>query len=307
VGFFDHPKTIKLQRRLGHEGVVCLLRLWLFAARHKCTGLLNGMDDEEIAIASHWPGDVATFVSTLVEVRWLDVEDDGYSLHDWVEHNGFACAATDREDKARFSQLARYYPSIYLKLKEDGVNAITAEDYRRLTLAQRPINERSTNRSTERTTPSPSPSPSPSRKEKSLCSASEKNPDALLDDAGTGVISIQLNDGSESWISQVDVDTWSELFPGVDVMQQLRNMKAWCSSNPRKRKTRKGVRAFVTNWLSREQDRGGSYGRPGGNGNYPGGAGAPTRKTPAADGGVPAVTGGKGSFAGDFPDHSGEW
>lgn len=28
VGFFDHPKIIKLERQLGLEGVTALLRLW---------------------------------------------------------------------------------------------------------------------------------------------------------------------------------------------------------------------------------------------------------------------------------------
>jgi hypothetical protein len=40
-------------------------------------------------------------------------------------------------------------------------------------------------------------------------------------------------------------------------MQQLRSMKAWCQANPTKRKTTKGIKRFITSWLTREQDRGG--------------------------------------------------
>lgn len=72
------------------------------------------------------------------------------------------------------------------------------------------------------------------------------------------VLTLTLNDKSEYPIMQKDVDTWTELYPNVDVMQQLRNMRGWCMENPSKRKTAKGIRRFIVGWLSREQDRGGS-------------------------------------------------
>jgi hypothetical protein len=71
-----------------------------------------------------------------------------------------------------------------------------------------------------------------------------------------GVISIPLNDGSEYGILQTEMDEWSELFPAVDVLQQLRNYKAWSLAKPKKRKTRRGIKASITSWLSDKQDRG---------------------------------------------------
>ena len=38
-------------------------------------------------------------------------------------------------------------------------------------------------------------------------------------------------------------------------------MEAWADANPTRRKTRNGVVRFITNWLKREQDKGGSYQR----------------------------------------------
>lgn len=77
------------------------------------------------------------------------------------------------------------------------------------------------------------------------------------------VISLVLNDKTLYDISQSDIDGWKELYPAVDILQELRKMKGWCDSNPSKRKTRRGVKAFITNWLSREQDKGGTktYGK----------------------------------------------
>ena len=76
---------------------------------------------------------------------------------------------------------------------------------------------------------------------------------------GAPVLTIILNDKSEYPIYQTDVEQWAELYPAVDVMQQLRNMKGWCISNPQKRKTKKGILKFINGWLAREQDRGGAY------------------------------------------------
>ena len=69
---------------------------------------------------------------------------------------------------------------------------------------------------------------------------------------------LPLNDGSFYEITAEQVDRWKALYPAVDVMQELRKMTGWCDSHPKRRKTRKGVKAFVTAWLAREQDKGGA-------------------------------------------------
>lgn len=77
-------------------------------------------------------------------------------------------------------------------------------------------------------------------------------------DSTRPIISLILNDKSFFDVTDEDVAKWNELYPAVDVMQELRKMAGWCESNTTKRKTRRGVRAFITSWLARAQDRGGS-------------------------------------------------
>ena len=48
IGFLDHPKTVKLQRQLGDAGILSLLRLWLWTAQNRPSGILIGMDDDDI-------------------------------------------------------------------------------------------------------------------------------------------------------------------------------------------------------------------------------------------------------------------
>lgn len=69
------------------------------------------------------------------------------------------------------------------------------------------------------------------------------------------VISIILNDKTEYQITEDDVNTWKELYQAVDIMQELRKMKGWADANPAKRKTRNGIKRFINNWLSKEQDK----------------------------------------------------
>lgn len=69
------------------------------------------------------------------------------------------------------------------------------------------------------------------------------------------VITILLNDKTEYPITEADVAGWSELYPAVDIMQELRKMKGWADANPKKRKTKAGIKRFINSWLSNEQDR----------------------------------------------------
>ena len=74
------------------------------------------------------------------------------------------------------------------------------------------------------------------------------------------VIFLPLNDGTEYPVSQEQCHEWAGLYPAVDVIQQLRQMRAWLIANPRRRKTARGINGFIVNWLSREQDKPGRKG-----------------------------------------------
>lgn len=73
------------------------------------------------------------------------------------------------------------------------------------------------------------------------------------------IASMILNDGTYFNVSASDFNKWAVLYPAVDVMQELRKMVGWCDNNPRKRKTKSGIRRFINNWLAGEQDKGGRY------------------------------------------------
>lgn len=68
------------------------------------------------------------------------------------------------------------------------------------------------------------------------------------------LIGLPLNDGSEHEVTEEDVAEYAQLYPAVDVMQQLRNMRGWLMANPQRRKTKRGIKAFIASWLAKEQD-----------------------------------------------------
>jgi len=108
IGFFDHPKSVKLKRRLGWDGLESLLRLWFFAAQYKPDGILSGMDTEEIELAAKWNGDEGVFVGALTDLRWLECSNETFLLHDWNDHNGYCAHAEDRKKQAQKAAEARW-------------------------------------------------------------------------------------------------------------------------------------------------------------------------------------------------------
>lgn len=77
-------------------------------------------------------------------------------------------------------------------------------------------------------------------------------------------IRLILNDKTLHSVYQQEIDRWAELYPAVDVTQELRKMAGWLESNPSRRKTAKGINKFINGWLAREQDKGGHMPRDNG-------------------------------------------
>ena len=60
-----------------------------------------------------------------------------------------------------------------------------------------------------------------------------------------------LKDGTEYELSAEDYIFYQNHYPDVDIDAELREMAAWCFSNPQKRKTRRGAKTFINAWLCR--------------------------------------------------------
>lgn len=69
---------------------------------------------------------------------------------------------------------------------------------------------------------------------------------------GDFVLSVPLKDGSAYGITQQQIDHYAELYPRVNIVDELRCLVGWNEASPAKRKTRKGIEKHITGWLGRK-------------------------------------------------------
>lgn len=133
VDFFDHFKAIKLQKQLGPEGVIALMRLWAWTAKNRPNGVLSGMDGVDVEIAARWSGKQGAFNDVTTALRLLDFADGAYRLHDWKDYNEWQAEAQNRSDSSRLARMAKIYPEIYKKLEQAGIKGLSREVYNAIT------------------------------------------------------------------------------------------------------------------------------------------------------------------------------
>lgn len=288
VDFFSHHKTKKVLRKIGPEGVICLVRLFCYVGKFRPEGRLDGMDVEDISDAVDWSGDAEELVSTLCGAGFIEQSDDGvYIIHDWEKHNPWAAGANERSLSASKAGKASAEKRAKTAKNTTAAQRISTE---RSTDVQREGNGRSTE-SNEASTPSPSPSPlrkeledtslrsvsscpEPSAKASEPQQVEQKTKPGNHDQPDLAIMTFPLAKKGETFaVTQPDIDEWGESFPGIDLLQELRHCLQWSRDNPTRRKTRAGIRRHITSWLAKAQDR--TRGQPQAGHAGPGGYPAP--------------------------------
>lgn len=242
--FFGHPKTMKLLRRLGPDGVLSLLRLWCWAAENRPTGVLHGLDGEAVDLIAAGSTDQAdqtdqaSFFQVAKGLGWIDLGEDGVlRLHEWAQYNPWAADAPNRSDKARFSKLASVAPEVYYKFVQEGRNSITAEEYR-TALRQRADNAPTT-KHVDRPAPNPSPSPAP---------GTDNDPMRTLLKVYRGFpgYRAELEYKERAWLQ-----TLIERFQELDIVEELGKARRWIEL--KQDFQIKNSRGYITKWLERVQ------------------------------------------------------
>ena len=174
--------------------------------------------------AFHWRISLEQLAETKALFLQNGFIDDDWNLLNWNKRQFISDSSTDRV--RRFRQAKKQSETLRATRVTVGVTA--------------PDTDTDTESDTENTSSS---EPKQVR--------SESPPPKKI--AGT----LPLNDGSNFEITDEMIREWQGLYPAVDVKQQCRSMKGWILANPARRKTKRGVKSFITGWLSREQDKGG--------------------------------------------------
>lgn len=71
-------------------------------------------------------------------------------------------------------------------------------------------------------------------------------------------VAFDFQRGEFLFISEKDKEIWQKAFPACDIQICLHQMAAWLLANPDK--TKKNYKRFIVNWLTKEQQRGGTKG-----------------------------------------------
>lgn len=101
--------------------------------------------------------------------------------------------------------------------------------------------------------PEPKPDPAETAPPEQLQLTQQAPPEAPF-------ITLPLNDGTEHPIMREQVAEMKALYPATDTEQELRNMRGWLIAKADRRKTKRGILAFINTWLSKAQDN--AKGRP---------------------------------------------
>ena len=58
------------------------------------------------------------------------------------------------------------------------------------------------------------------------------------------------------WLTRTQLHEWTALYPGLDVLAEMRKAYSWIRATPTRRKTAKGMPRFLVNWLNSATDKG---------------------------------------------------
>ena len=68
---------------------------------------------------------------------------------------------------------------------------------------------------------------------------------------GAREFKVLLKSGDEYVVTENTIGRLIQLYPGLDVVAEMRKLVAWCENNPAKRKTNRGVNRFINGWMNR--------------------------------------------------------
>lgn len=239
--FLDHWRTQMLADLLDGDPLapVYIIRLWSHCQNRRDTKF-SPMPAAGLKAICRYQGDADQLEAAMVEAGFIERNGDEISVPKWADYNSQLMA--NWENGRRGGRPKKTHS------KPIGNPSGTHPE---------PKSAKPENGVTSR---------EPSREEKSredekgreeVCPTSA---DANAEPAPVKVMEVPCVHADEKqrlWPVMSDkVAQWQETYPAVDVMTELRKLLQWIRDNPRRKKTREGMPAFINNWMKREQDSG---------------------------------------------------
>jgi hypothetical protein len=222
----------------------------LWDVAYECGNPVIG-DESDIELAADWKGEPGKLFRVLLEcggvgkagfIEPIPGEPGRYQVHDLYDHAPeYVRKRLDREEARRKRGIT---------LRETRSNAA------RIAAAARWGKDASGMRSDtlclpRGTTPAPAPAPKEDSSEEESCSEPSQAPasDSPVMEFPT------VGKGPKAWgLTSTKLAEYRISFPGVDIESECRKARQWCIDNAARRKTAKGMPAFLGRWLAKVQD-----------------------------------------------------
>jgi hypothetical protein len=221
AGTPNHFKTQRLKRLLripAYQAIGILEALWQFVAANAWEGDLGKIPDEDVLASIEYDGDGAALFGALVSAKFLDVDKHcRYRIHDWYEH-------APEYVRKRIDRKYGKPPS------DNGGQWPPTADNGALTM----------------------PNQGKPNQDKNSCS----EPNKSVREPEEPILEFATKGKPSYWhVTKLQVDRWTELFPGLDILAECRKALAWVEAVPSRRKTARGMPKFLVGWIGRSNDR----------------------------------------------------
>lgn len=235
-GFFDSEDMLLLQgMKDGYIYSDILLKLYLMSLRQDgrlmYRGIIPYTPDMVATITHHQVGTVEKAMKVLTSMGFIEILDNG-AIYMLDIQNFIGRSSNEADRKREYRATINAEKS---RIIEDKEGQMSRQMSRQMSDVRAPENR---DKRTE-------------NKDKDNKNISLE----LKDSKQNTFISLPLVTGSGNYDVTFDyLNSLRELFPALDVEQEFRSMAAWLDSHPRNRKTPRGIKSFITNWLGRSQN-----------------------------------------------------
>ena len=198
-------------------------------------GDIGRMDNESIAIECDWPADQDpdVLIDALEDTGWLDEHPEHrLVIHDWNDH------------------APRWVRGVAAK-KGGIIQSISYEP----TGSSTKSGTRSSTRSATRST-------TPNTTQQEHNTTKHMNPsDSCVETQSVStpppVVVFEVKGKTKEWgVTQEKLSEWRDAFPDADIVRELKKAKQWLADNPQRKKTARGMPAFIFRWLERATNSG---------------------------------------------------
>lgn len=217
-------------------------------------------DSTDVEIAAEWTGRPNALTQALLQTTLIDEIDDGqYEIHDLLENapdyvrkrfNRRHVRRTADSDRRTADSGGQVRPTDQDSTRQDSTKKLLSTE-----VCSEPLG---TTASEPTATTDDSLKTDQDRRGKVPDqAATQDRGDDALDQAVISfpIVGGKRGKGPAEWpLRQSKIAEYAESFPGVEVLAECRKAMQWCRDNPTRRKTFRGMAAFLQRWLGKAQD-----------------------------------------------------